>query len=73
MKLTKGVLHALKPNEIGEVFLSDDDVQAWGLTGEIERRPLLIVQYGNSSGASRRMTLGKFWVLTSDEARKMAK
>ena len=32
-----------------------------------------ILQYRNSRGASRRLTLGRFGVLTPDEARKIAK
>jgi integrase len=73
MKLTKRVLDAVKPNPNHDVFFWDDEVAGFGLRMKPSGIRSFIVQYRNGSGASRRMTLGKFGVLTPDEARKMAK
>jgi len=73
MKLTKRSVHAVKPNPTHDIYLWDDEVSGFGLRVKPTGIQSLFVQYRNSSGKSRRMTLGKFGVLTPDEARKMAK
>jgi hypothetical protein len=73
MKLTKRVLDAVEPSETDDLFLWDDEVPGFGLRVKPSRVRSFIVQYRNSSGASRRMTLGRYGVLTPDEARKLAK
>jgi integrase len=73
MKLTKRALDALKPSPAHDVFLWDDELPGFGVRIKSSGIRSFIVQYRNSSGASRRMTLGKFGVLTPDEARKIAK
>jgi integrase len=73
MKLTKRALDALKPNPTRDVFLWDHEVPGFGLRIKSSGVRSFIVQYRNDHGASRRMTLGKFGVLTPDEARKIAK
>ena len=73
MKLTKRVLDSVVPNSTHDVFLWDDDVPGFGLRVKSSGVRSFIVQYRNRSGVSRRITLGKFGVLTPDEARKMAK
>jgi integrase len=73
MKLTKRVLDTVKPNPAHDVFLWDDDVPGFGLRLKSSGVRSFIVQYRNGSGVSRRITLGKFGVLTPDEARKIAK
>jgi integrase len=73
MKLTKRVLDAVRPKSAHDVFLWDDDLPGFGVRIKSSGVRSFIVQYRNSSSASRRMTLGKFGVLTPDEARKMAK
>ena len=73
MKLTKRTLDTAKANVDHDVFLWDDELPGFGLRIKPSGVRSFIVQYRNGSGASRRMTLGKFGVLTPDEARKMAK
>jgi hypothetical protein len=73
MKLTKRVLDTVKPNPNHDLFFWDDEVPGFGLRIKPSGVRSFIVQYRNGGGASRRMTLGKFGVLTPDEARKMAK
>jgi integrase len=73
MKLTKRVLDAVRPKPAHDVFLWDDDLPGFGVRIKSSGVRSFIVQYRNSGGASRRLTLGKFGVLTPDEARKMAK
>jgi integrase len=73
MKLTKRVLDALRPKPAHDVFLWDDELPGFGVRIKSSGIRSFIVQYRNSSSASRRLTLGKFGVLTPDEARKMAK
>jgi len=73
MKLTKRTLDSVKPKPTHDVFLWDDEVSGFGLRIKSSGVRSFIVQYRNGSGVSRRMTLGKFGVLTPDEARKMAK
>jgi len=73
MKLTKRTLDSVKPKPTHDVFLWDDEVPGFGVRVKSSGVRSFIVQYRNGSGVSRRMTLGKFGVLTPDEARKMAK
>ncbi len=73
MKLTKRVLDAVKPSATRDEFLWDDEIPGFGLRTKPSGVRSFIVQYRNGSGTSRRVTLGKFGVLTPDEARKMAR
>ena len=73
MKLTKRTLDTVKANADHDAFLWDDELPGFGLRIKPSGVRSFIVQYRNGSGASRRMTLGKFGVLTPDEARRMAK
>ena len=73
MKLTKRSIDDLKPLPSGDLYLWDDDVAGFGLRVKRSGVRSFMVQYRNASGVSRRITLGKFGVLTADEARKLAK
>src|SRR3954465_3923477 len=73
MKLTKRILDNADPHPTHDVILWDDEAPVFGLRIKSSGVRSFVVQYRNGSGVSRRMTLGKFGVLTPDEARKMAK
>jgi integrase len=73
MKLTKRTLDSAKPHPTHDVFLWDDEAPGFGLRIKPSGVRSFVLQYRNGSGVSRRMTLGKFGVLTPDEARKIAK
>jgi len=73
MKLTKRTIDEIRPDPHHEIFVWDDEVHGFGLRVKPSGLRSFIVQYRNQSGISRRMTLGKFGLLTADQARRLAK
>jgi integrase len=73
MKLTKRTIDELGPLPDRDLYVWDDDVAGFGLRVKPTGVRSFMVQYRNGNGVSRRITLGKFGVLTAAEARKLAK
>jgi len=71
-KLTKRTVEAAKPAS-RDVFLWDDQLPGFGLRVKASGVKSFIVQYRNGSGATRRLALGRFGVLTAESARDMAR
>ena len=73
MKLTKRTIDEIVTDAARDLYVWDDDLGGFGLRIKPSGVRSFILQYRNSRGASRRLTLGRFGVLTADEARKIAK
>jgi integrase len=73
VKLTKRAIDELPAEPSRDLYVWDDDIAGFGLRIKPSGVRSFMVQYRNASGVSRRLTLGKFGVLTADEARKLAK
>jgi integrase len=71
-KLTKRTVDAAVAPK-GEIFVWDDDLPGFGLRAKASGAKSFIVQYRNANGRSRRLTLGRYGVLTVEEGRKAAK
>jgi integrase len=71
-KLTKRVVDAAEAAK-GELFLWDDELPGFGLRAKASGAKSFLVQYRNANGRSRRLTLGRYGVLTVEEGRKAAK
>jgi integrase len=73
MKLTKRVVLTILPDPLRDRYVWDDEVGGFGLRIKPTGVRSFMVQYRNSSGISRRVTLGRLGVLTIDQARTLAK
>ena len=71
-KLTKRAVDAARAAK-GEAFLWDDELPGFGLRVKASGAKSFLVQYRNANGRSRRLTLGRYGVLTVEEGRKQAK
>jgi integrase len=71
-KLTKRAVDGARAAK-GELFLWDDELPGFGLRVKASGAKSFLVQYRNANGRSRRLTLGRYGVLTVEEGRREAK
>src|SRR5262249_31247698 len=71
-KLTKRFVESEKPPKDGYTLVWDEDLPGFGLRVHSSGQRSYLVQYRNTQGRSRRMTLGRHGKITADEARKSA-
>ena len=72
-KLTKRFVDDLSAKSSRDAVFWDDDLPGFGVRVKESGARSFLVQYRNASGRSRRLTIGRYGVLTPDEARRLAK
>ncbi|MFA6220501.1 MAG: site-specific integrase [Erythrobacter sp.] len=71
-KLTKKTVDSMAIPAKGQAFLWDDELRGFGIRAIPSGLKVFVLQYRNEEGRSRRIVLGRFGVLTVEQARKQA-
>ncbi len=72
-KLTKRAVDALTPPKKGQTFLWDSELRGFAVRTIPSGLKTFIFQYRNMEGRSRRIAVGRYGVLTVEQARDLAK
>jgi integrase len=72
-KLTKRTIDAAHAKPRGDVFAWHDELPGFGLRVKPSGAKAFLVQYRNRAGRSRRITLGRYGILTAEQARQLAR
>jgi integrase len=72
-KLTKRAVDALETPKKGQTFLWDGELRGFGVRAIPSGLKTFVLQYRNAEGRSRRIVLGRYGVLTVEQARDKAK
>jgi integrase len=76
-KLTKQTVDALKPSKVGVkgsyFFAWDQELRGFGVQVMVTGLRSFVLQYRNRSGRSRRIVIGRYGIMTVEEARKRAR
>jgi integrase len=72
-KLTKRAVDALTPPANGQIFLWDSELRGFGVRVIPSGLKSFILQYRNAEARSRRIVVGRYGVLTVEQARDQAK
>jgi integrase len=72
-KLTKRAVDGLAPPAKGQAFLWDGELRGFGLRVIPSGLKTFILQYRNGEGRSRRIVIGRYGVLTVEQAREQAR
>jgi integrase len=76
-KITKSMVEALKPSRDAvkgsSQFVWDSELRGFGVSVGYQGTKSFVVQYRNPSGQSRRKVIGRFGLMTVEEARRNAR
>ncbi|MDX5464097.1 MAG: Arm DNA-binding domain-containing protein, partial [Alphaproteobacteria bacterium] len=72
-KLTKKAVDQIVADPDRDVFAWDSELPGFGLRVKPSGAKTFLLQYRTRDGKSRRLSLGKYGVLTPDEARRRAR
>ena len=72
-KLTKRAVDALQSPKTGQAFLWDGELRGFGVRVISSGLKSFVLQYRNAEGRSRRIVIGRYGVLTVEQARDAAK
>src|SRR5262249_17390260 len=68
-KLTKRAVDALETPKKGQTFLWDGELRGFGVRAIPSGLKTFVLQYRNAEGRSRRIAIGRYGVLTVEQAR----
>ena len=72
-KLNKRTVDALAAPVTGQAFLWDTEIKGFGVRVGATGTKTFVVQYMNEEGRVRRVKIGRFGVMTVEQARELAK
>jgi integrase len=72
-RLTKRVVDNLRPDPAREIFVWDDEINGFGVRVQPTGLKTYVVQYRTTIGQQRRMAIGRHGVVTTDQARTVAR
>lgn len=73
VKITKRIIDAFEVSDASQDFLWDSELRGFGVRALRSGLKTFIVQYRSVEGVKRRINLGRFGVLTLDQARDRAR